>query len=274
MASDPRFRDLSPKQIVAQLADEGVYVASESTFYRVLREHKMQSHRGRARPPSNSKPREKIATGPNQVWSWDITYLRGPMRRQFFYLYMVLDIWSRKIVGWTVQPAELGSHAARLVMEATLREGSPEGLVLHSDRGTPMTSAALLGMLDHLSVRPSYGRPRVSDDNPFSEALFRTVKYRPEYPTEPFDSTEAAHAWVEHFVDWYNHEHKHSAIGFVTPHQRHTGEDLALLERRRRVYELARQTHPERWTRSTRSWSRPEEVALNPSDRTRERLAS
>jgi putative transposase len=215
-ASAPRFRDLSPRQIVAQLADEGVYVGSESTVYRVLREHEMRSHRGRARPPSNSKPREKIATGPNQVWSWDITYLRGPMRRQFFHLYMVLDIWSRRIVGWTVQPAELGTRAARLVMEATLREGSPEDLVLHSDRGTPMTSAALMGMLDHLSVRPSCSRPRVSDDNPYSEALFRTVKYRPEYPTKPFDSIEAAQAWAELFVDWYNHEHKHSAMGFVT----------------------------------------------------------
>ena len=273
-ASLPRFRDLSPKQIVAQLADEGTYIASESTFYRVLREERLQHHRGRARPPVHSKPREKVATGANQVWSWDITYLRGPMRRQFFYLYLLLDVWSRKVVGWTVRESECGTHAATMVREAVFREGSPEGLVLHSDRGAPMTSATLLGLLDALSVRPSYSRPRVSDDNPFSESLFRTLKYRPAYPSKPFPSRAAAEAWVEHFVDWYNHEHRHSAIGMVTPAQRHAGEDEDLLAQRRELYEAARKRHPERWTGKTRSWSRPLEVALNPSDATRERLAS
>lgn len=274
VASTPRFRDVSPKQIVAELADEGMYVASESTFYRVLRAASMQSHRGRARPPAHSKPREKVATGPNQVWSWDITYLRGPMRGQFFYLYLVLDVWSRKIVGWAVHHEECGTYAARLVQRATLREGSPADLVLHSDRGSPMTSATLLAMLDSLAVKTSYSRPRISDDNPFSESLFRTLKYRPAYPSKPFESIAAARAWVEHFVDWYNHEHRHSSIGFVTPDQRHQGVDVALLAQRRVVYEAARRAHPERWTGKTRAWSRPVVVALNPSDETRERLAS
>lgn len=274
IACAPRFRDVSPKQIVAELADEGLYVASESTFYRLLRAAKLQHHRGRARPPAHRKPREKVATGPNQVWSWDITYLRGPGRRQFFYLYVVMDIWSRKIVGWTVEHSENGTAAARLVRTALLAEGSPKGLVLHSDRGSPMTSASLLGLLDALQIKPSYSRPRVSDDNPFSEALFRTLKYRPAYPSKPFEDIGAAEAWVEHFVDWYNHEHRHSAIGSVTPEQRHTGVDVALMERRRSVYEAARRRHPERWTGNTRAWNRPVEVALNPSDATRERLAS
>ncbi len=274
IACSPRFRDLSPKQIVVQLADEGVYVASESTFYRVLRAHELLSHRNRARPATHSKPREKIALGPNQVWSWDITYLRGPRRREYFYLYVVLDVWSRKIVGWAVHDSEDGPHAAALIQEAAVREGSPKGLVLHSDRGAPMVSATLLGMLEFLQIERSYSRPRVSDDNPYSESLFRTAKYRPEYPSKPFGSLAEARAWVDRFVSWYNFEHRHSQIGFVTPDQRHRGEDVDLLERRKALYAAARSKHPERWSRHTRRWDRPTEVALNPSDQTRERLAS
>ncbi len=274
IACSPRFRDLSPKQIVVQLADEGVYVASESTFYRVLRAHKLLNHRNRARPATHSKPREKIASGPNQVWSWDITYLRGPRRREYFYLYVVLDVWSRKIVGWSVHDSEDGTHAAALMQEAAVREGLPKGLVLHSDRGAPMVSATLLGMLEFLQIKRSYSRPRVSDDNPYSESLFRTAKYRPEYPSKPFGSLEEARAWAERFVSWYNFEHRHSQIGYVTPDQRHRGEDVELLECRKALYETARANRPERWSRHTRRWDRPTEVALNPSDQTRERLAS
>jgi transposase InsO family protein len=274
VACSPRFRDLAPPQIVAQLADEGVYIASESTFYRVLRAEKLDRHRSHARPAVHSKPPEKIATGPNQVWSWDISYLRGPGHREFFYLYVVIDIWSRKIVAAEVHLVENGDLAAKLVYRAYMREGAPEGLVLHSDRGAPMKSAPLLGLLEHLSIRPSFSRPRVSDDNPFSEALFRTVKYRPSYPRKPFQRLDAAKVWVVDFVDWYNHCHRHSGIGFVTPEQRHTGADVDLLEKRRAVYQDAKQSHPERWTTQARAWPRPSVVALNPSHLTREALAS
>lgn len=270
VACSPRFRDVAPKQIVAMLADEGVYIASESTFYRVLRAERLQHHRGRARRPTYSRPNEHVATGPNQVWSWDITYLRGPRPRQFFYLYVVMDVWSRKVVGWVVHDVESGDLAAKLVLKAYLAEGSPEGLVLHSDRGAPMTSSSLLALLEHLEVRPSYSRPRVSDDNPYSEALFRTAKYRPGYPSRPFASLAEASSWVADFVDWYNDEHRHSAIGFVTPKQRHNGEDVDILAARRAVYEAARRNNPSRWTGCTRAWSRPQVVHLNPSLETRQ----
>jgi len=273
IACSPRFRDLSPKQIVAVLADSDRYIASESTFYRVLRAEKLLRHRSHARPAVHSKPREKVATGPNQVWSWDITYLRGPKRREFFYLYVVMDVWSRKIVAAQVHATENGAMAARLVQRAYLREGAPSGIVLHSDRGAPMTSATLLGLLDHLQIKPILSRPRVSDDNPYSEALFRTLKYRPSYPRKPFKSLELARSWAARFVDWYNREHRHSAIGFVTPVQRHDGEDIHILSKRRAVYEAAKQRNPARWARNIRAWSRPEIVALNPSDVTREALA-
>lgn len=273
VACSPAFRDKPPAQIVAGLADNGKYLASERTFYRILRAERLLRHRTNARPPVHQKPFEKIADGPNQVWSWDITYLRGPGRREFYYLYVILDVWSRKIVAAVVHEVEQGHLAAYLFQQAFRREGSPNGLVLHSDRGAPMTSASLLGLLEHLHVRPSVSRPRVSDDNPFSEALFRTVKYRPSYPSRPFNSLAEARAWVEHFVRWYNHEHRHSGIGMVTPSQRHSGEDVAILERRRAVYAAARAARPERWAGPTRAWARPEEVALNPSDATRQRLS-
>jgi transposase InsO family protein len=274
VACSPRFRELSPKQIVACLADEGTYIASESSLYRVLRASALQRHRSAARPATYHRPNELVATGPNQVWSWDITYLRGPVKRLFFYLYVVIDVWSRKIVAAEVHLVESGALAARLVQRAVLEAGSPQGLVLHSDRGGPMKSAPLLALLEHLAVQPSYSRPRVSDDNPYSESLFRTLKYRPEYPSKPFACIQEAQAWVSRFVAWYNRQHRHSAIGWVTPQQRHTGEDLALLERRRLLYERARAAHPERWSRSPRSWNRPLEVPLNPSQETRLRIAT
>lgn len=273
VACSRAFRDMAPAQIVACLADKGVYIGSESSMYRVLRAERLLRHRSNARPPVHSKPVEKVATGPNQVWSWDITYLRGPGRREFYYLYVVVDVWSRKIVAAVVHSVEQGQLGARLMYEAFLAEGAPEGLILHSDRGAPMTSSALLGLLEHLQIRPTLSRPRVSDDNPFSEALFRTLKYRPSFPRKPFQSLEAAQQWVQRFVAWYNQEHRHSAIGFVTPQQRHDAEDLALLERRRAVYAAARKVHPERWSGTPRSWPRPATVALNPSDETRASLS-
>jgi transposase InsO family protein len=264
-ANRPEYRDLSPQQIVPQLADKGVYLASESTFYRILREEDALHHREPSRPRSATRPREHIATGPLEVWSWDITYLRSAVRGAFYYLYLIEDIWSRKIVGWAVHEEESMDLSARLIDETATRLGCDRsGLVLHSDNGGPMKGSTMLATLQRLGIVESFSRPHVSDDNPYSEALFRTLKYRPAYPRGAFASIAAARQWVEDFVAWYNTEHLHSAISFVTPEDRHTGEDQAILVRRREIYEAARKRKPERWSGKSRSWERVEVVKLNP----------
>ncbi len=265
VANRPEFRNLSPKQIVPLLADQDEYVGSESSFYRVLREAGQLTHRERTKPATAARPREKEATAPNQVWSWDITYLRMEVRGSFFYLYMILDVWSRKIVGWEVHDEESMELSAELIKRVCAELGvDPDSLVLHSDNGGPMKGSTMLAMLEALGVEASFSRPHVSDDNPFSEALFRTLKYRPSYPSKPFSSLEAARAWVAAFVTWYNTVHLHSAIGFVTPEDRHQGRDLAILEKRRKVYKAAQRRHPERWSRHTRPWKPVDVVRLNP----------
>ena len=264
VANSPEFRDTSPKQIVPILADRGEYVASESTFYRVLRAEGLQKHRETSRQPI-ARPHAQTATGPGQVWSWDITYLRASVRGTFYYLYLFVDVWSRKIVGWEVHHEESMDHASVLVHRLARKEGIDAGkLVLHSDNGGPMKGATMKATLDALGITPSYSRPHVSDDNPYSEALFRTLKYRPEYPREAFGDITQARAWVAAFVDWYNLEHRHSAINYVTPEQRHAGKHFKLLQRRTGVYAAARQRHPHRWTGHTRSWAPIKEVHLNP----------
>ena len=186
VSTSPRFRDLSASQIVPILADAGVYIASEASFYRVLRENKLLVHRNKAKPSVNSKPKEYVVTGPNQVWSWDITYLRSSVRGTFYYLYLVVDIWSRMIVGWAVHEEESAELASALIVEACLRHGvDSEKLTLHSDNGGPMKGATMLATLQWLGIVPSFSRPSVSDDNAYSEALFKTLKYRPEYPSAP-----------------------------------------------------------------------------------------
>lgn len=265
IANSPAFRDLSPKQIVPQLADQGVYVASESTFYRVLKDDGLITHREPSRPATSRKPKEHVATGPCQVWSWDITYLKSPILGQFFYLYMIMDVWSRKIVASTVFLKESNDYSARLFLKACLRLGiNPEGLVLHSDNGGPMKGATMLATLQRLGVVPSFSRPQVSDDNPYSEALFRTMKYRPGYPNRPFSSLAAAQTWVDGFVNWYNTEHLHSGIRFVTPDDRHFGREKTILANRRSLYEKARLKNPNRWTKNIRNWNPVETVYLNP----------
>lgn len=265
-ANSPEFRDVSPKQIVPVLAERGTYIGSESTFYRVLAEENLLAHRERSRPPTRRhKPDELVATRPNEVWSWDITYLRSPIRGRFFYLYMAVDVWSRMIVAWAVHAEESSEHAAELLRAAYEREGVvPGSLVVHMDNGSPMKGATLRATLDRLGVTTSYSRPSVSNDNPFSESLFRTLKYRPEFPSGPFASIEAAERWVADFVEWYNTQHRHSAIRFVTPQERHTGRDVEILARRRATYAKARALHPERWTGGSRNWNPIEEVMLNP----------
>lgn len=268
VVNSQRFRDLSPKQIVPQLADSGIYLASESTVYRLLRATGQLEHRGRARPATHRRPDELVATGPNQVWCWDITWLPSPVRGKFFYCYMIVDVFSRKIVARAVHDTESDVHAAALITAACAAEGvQRHQLVIHADNGGPMKGATMLATLQQLGVAASFSRPGVSDDNPYAEALFRTLKYRPDYPSRPFASINAARAWVDRFLHWYNTVHLHSAIRFVTPEQRHRGDDVDILRARARVYEAARKRSPHRWTTKCRSWSRIGPVALNPRQR-------
>lgn len=264
-AHRPEFRDLSPRQIVPRLADAGEYIASESTFYRVLREAGELAHRGHARPSKSRKPDEHVAAAPNEVWSWDITYMRSRVRGTFFYLYLVVDVYSRKIVGAEVHEEENAERAAALIESATTSEKvDRDQLVLHADNGGPMKGSTMLATLQRLGVVPSFSRPSVSDDNPFVEALFRTLKYRPGYPRKPFASLAEARTWVEGFVAWYNDEHLHSGIRYVTPSDRHAGRDKAILGRRHELYKAAKKRTPRRWTGPTRNWTPIGAVYLNP----------
>jgi len=265
VANEPRFAHLSPHQIVPALADEGRYLASESTFYRLLRNADQLARRGRPKTPARVRPQPLAANGPNQVWSWDITYLASTVRGMFFYLYLIMDVYSRKIVGWEVYAEESAEHAASVFHKAHLREGvRADALTLHSDNGAPMKGATMLVMLQRLGVVPSFSRPAVSNDNPFSESLFNTVKGRPDFPDQPFASPEAARTWVAKFAPWYNNEHLHSALKFVTPAQRHRSEDTDLLAHRDKLYQAARAANPARWSGSTRNWQAPASVLLNP----------
>ena len=269
VANSDEFGHLAPSQIVPRLADRGEYIASESTFYRVLRAARQLGHRSAQRPGQpRSKPRALCATAPNQLFSWDITYLPTLVTGQYFYLYLFLDIFSRKIVGWQVYETESSVLAGEVMQDICLRERiAPGQVVLHSDNGSPMKGAAMLATLQALGVMPSLSRPSVSNDNPYSESLFRTLKYRPDYPVCAFETLLAARQWVDTFVNWYNHEHRHSATRFVTPHERHAGQDSALLSKRVDVYEAAKAANPQRWSGATRNWQPVREVYLNPDQK-------
>jgi transposase InsO family protein len=265
VANSAEFASLPPSQIVPTLADRGVYLASESTFYRVLRQAGQQHHRGRARAPRKRPVSSHCATGPNQVWAWDITYLPSAIKGEYHYWYMMLDVFSRKIVAHEVHPHEGMTEASQLLRRASLAEGRiMQPLVLHSDNGSSMKGSTMLAMMQQLGVVASFSRPRVSNDNAYAETLFKTCKYRPGYPQKPFESLEAAQLWVQGFVRWYNHEHKHSGLKFVTPAQRHQGLAHDILARRKRVYEEAKTRQPHRWSKETRNWKLKDEVWLNP----------
>ncbi|UXI66930.1 IS3 family transposase [Tahibacter amnicola] len=268
IANEPRFAALPPAQIVPRLADEGRYVASESSFHRVLRHNQQTTHRGRAKAPERRKePTTHIATAPGQVWCWDVTWLPSRVKGQWFYLYLILDIYSRHIVGHEVQQVESGEHAAHLAKRVALAEGVHTALnkpVLHGDNGASLKATTVLAMLQWLGIAPSYSRPRVSNDNAYAESLFRTAKYRSGYPPEGFGDIQAARRWAADFVHWYNGEHRHSGIQFVTPAQRHRGEDHAILRARHHLYESARAQNPRRWSRGVRDWSPTGAVTLNP----------
>lgn len=262
----PDYASLAPPQIVAKLLDIGQYLGSEASFYRVLKLHNQLHHRGRSQSPKKrGKPTSYTATEPNQVWSWDITYLASAVKGQFYYLYLFEDIFSRKIVGYEVHEKECGELAAELIQRCMLREQCfNKPLVLHSDNGAPMKAYTMKAKLDELGVTSSYSRPRVSNDNPYSEALFRTLKYRPEWPSSGFASLDAARAWVQRFVNWYNGEHKHSKLNFVTPNERHMGQDRKILAKRKSVLEAARSENPNRWSGSVRNCDPAGAVMLNP----------
>jgi len=268
VANEPRFASVPPARIVPMLADEGVYLASESSFARVLRSEGQNAHRGRAKAPKAVRPpTTHIASAPRQVWCWDMTYLPATIVGRWFHLYLILDLYSRKIVGWEVHDSDTADHAAHLVRRTALAEGIAAlnvRPVLHGDNGSTLKATTVLSMLNWLGVKPSYSRPRVSDDNAYAEALFRTAKYRPEFPVKGFVDLEAARAWATDFVHWYNVDHRHSGIQYVSPSQRHQGEDQAILAARHALYLQAREKNPARWSGDTRNWAPIGAVTLNP----------
>ena len=266
-ANNAIYQNLPPCKIVPLLADAGQYIASESTFYRILREENQLTHTQASRSARHHRPEAYEATGPNQVWTWDISYLPTQVVGLYFYLYMIVDIYSRKVAGFSLHDQELSEHAANMITQACLDEDvTPHQLVLHSDNGGPMKGATMLATLERLGVVPSFSRPSVSDDNPYSEALFRTVKYHPTFPMlDKFATILDARQWSEKFVLWYKNEHLHSALKFVAPQHRHSGADKAIRANRHQVYQMAKARYPERWAGQTRNWSLPDTVTLNPN---------
>ena len=266
VCNDAEFANLSPCQIVPILLDRGIYIASESSFYRVLKDANQLKHRGRDKAKTKVvKPTSFTAKKANEVWCWDITYCPSRVIGQYYYLYMIEDIYSRKIVGWEVHERESGDYAAKLLERTVWAEKCVRNnLVLHSDNGSPMKCLTMQSKMVDLGVSGSRSRPRVSNDNPYSESLFRTVKYHPRWPSEGFESLYAARLWVKSFAFWYNTEHRHSRIKFVTPAQRHDGDDIEILLDRKKLYEEKKRKNPLRWTKGTRNWGHIKEVELNP----------
>lgn len=264
--NQPEYAHLPPGQIVPMLADKKIYLASESSFYRILKKAGQLHHRGHAREKQPRKPPTTyIAQSANEVWSWDISYLPSPVRGLYFYLYLIIDIYSRKIVGWEVHEHEGGDEAAELIEKSVLREQCfRKPLVLHADNGSPMKSQTMQTKLYDLGIVASHSRPRVSNDNPYSEALFRTLKYCPQWPSTGFSDIQDARQWVSEFVSWYNETHRHSKIQFVTPCERHQNKDTEILKHRDAVYKKAKQRNPGRWSGNTRNWTPVGAVALNP----------
>lgn len=259
------FVNQSPHQIVPSLADQGIYLASEATFYRILRAEKLNVHRGHAKPRIIERPKSFEAEKPNQIYSWDITYLQSNIRGQFYYLYLFLDLFSRKIVGWNIHQVQDTNSSAALLEEICIKEKiNKHQIVLHSDNGGPMKGATMLATMQRLGVVPSFSRPSVSNDNPFSESMFRTLKYCPMFPSKPFESIEAAKLWMRRFEKWYNEVHLHSGINFVTPSSKHAGNDIEILKNRTEIYENAKLKNPNRWSGKTRNWDAVTTVKLNP----------
>jgi len=264
ICNNERFRDMNPHEIVAILAQEGIYMASESTMYRILRSVNMIHHRNNNKPKrKSSKPPEKVATGPNQVFTWDITWLHTTVRGIFLFAYVLIDIYDRSIVAWEIHDRE-DEELSRDMFKRVSKRHNLKGVHLHSDNGNPMKGVSLLGLLYSLGVSNSFSRPRVSNDNPFIEAFFKTLKYDRKYPGK-FENLDTARNWFAGFIHWYNHEHLHSALGYVSPAHRRRGKDIILFQRRNETIEAARQKNPERWgKRNIRRWVSEATVILNP----------
>lgn len=264
-AVSAEFVSSSPHQIVPKLADRGIYLGSEATFYRVLKAECLAAHRGHSKPRIVERPKAYDAVMPNQIYSWDITYLQSSVRGEFYYLYLFLDLFSRKIVGWNIHMRQESDLSAILLEEICRKEKiNKNNLTVHSDNGGPMKGATMLATMQRLGVVPSFSRPSVSNDNPYSESLFKTLKYCPLFPSKPFEDTEAAHVWMKKFTHWYNEEHLHSGINFVTPNSKHYGLDHEILKNRNEVYKKAKQKNPNRWAGKTRNWDPVTVVKLNP----------
>ncbi|RPJ32093.1 MAG: IS3 family transposase [Planctomycetaceae bacterium] len=259
-----RFQDLAPREVYASLLDEKVYICSWRTMYRILDEYKeVRERRNQLQHPAYSKP-ELLATGPNQLWSWDITKLKGPAKWTYYYLYTILDVFSRYVVGWLIAEGESAGLAQELIRASCQKQGiEPGQLTLHADRGSSMNSKSVALLLADLGVTKSHSRPHVSNDNPFSEAQFKTLKYRPGFP-ERFGSLQDARRWARPFFRWYNHEHHHTAIGMMTPATVHYGRAAEVTEQRRQVLAAAYAAHPERFVNGTpRPPELPKEVWIN-----------
>lgn len=264
LLNSERFQDHAPRQVYATLLDDGIYVCHWSSMYRLLAANQQLSERrNQLAHPAVVKP-ELVARAPNQVWSWDITKLLGPSKHTFYYLYVVLDVYSRLVPGWLLAERECEELAQQLVQETCAKQNIPLGqLTLHADRGSPMIAKPLALLLADLGVTKSHSRPRVSNDNPYSEAQFKTMKYRPDYP-EFFDSLQHARAWVQSFFHWYNQEHKHSALHLLTPAVVHYGHAPSVLRARHAVRQQAYAAHPERFVKGPPALqSLPPEVWIN-----------
>jgi putative transposase len=244
---EERFVDKAPQEVYASLLDEGTYLCSVRTMYRILEAHQeVKERRNQLRHPIYAKP-ELLAQGPNQIWSWDITKLKGPAKWTYFYLYVILDIFSRYVVGWMVASRESGSFAKKLIEQTCEKQMiQANKLCIHSDRGTSMTSKTVALLLADLSITKSLSRPHVSNDNPYSEAHFKTMKYRPQFP-DRFGCIEDARSFCQQFFSWYNTEHYHSGIGFLTPEDVHYGRAQQIVKDRQTVLNAAFEEHPERF---------------------------
>jgi len=265
MLNSQRFQDSPPREVYASLLDEGQYLCSWRTMYRILEANaEVRERRDQLRHPNYVKP-ELLATKPNQVWSWDITKLLGPAKWTYYYLYVILDVFSRFVVGWTISEQESAGLAKELIAETCARQAiQAEQLTIHADRGSSMTSKPVAHLLADLGVTKTHSRPHVSNDNPYSEAQFKTMKYRPDYP-ERFGCRQDARSWASDFFFWYDYEHHHSALGLLTPADVHYGRSQATLQRRQEVLEVAYQKNPERFVKGLpRPPQLPEAVWINP----------
>ena len=260
-----RFQDSPPRQVWATLLDEGKHLCSVSTMYRLLKEQgESQERRDQRTLPAYARP-ELLAIAPNQLWSWDITWLRGPQRLDYYYLYVILDVFSRYVVGWMIAEVESADLAQRLIAESCRKWAiQPDTLTIHADRGAPMTSKAVAQLLEDFGVSKSHSRPYNSNDNPFSEAQFKTMKYRPDYP-DRFDDLTQARGWAVPFFDWYNNDHRHTSLGLMTPQMVYFGQSAQVTQQRTQVLQTAYECHPERFVNGIpQPPLLPEAVWINP----------